>query len=1144
MNKRLFLLIVPVLLLASCQRENEWDGSPDIQATVEPEQKTRTSLSVDETGAGTIFWNPADQIDVFFGTVKASYTSQNTSDASTAVFKTNDSFSGSGFSSTDIWGLYPSNSSSCCDGNAITTTLPSSQLGVPGSFDDDLFLAVAHSSTTSLQFYNVCGGIKFNLAFDDIKKITFRGNNNEDIAGTVSISFVDGLPKATIVNGVKEITLTPKTGATFTKGSDYYFTILPCTLSEGFTMEFTTEDGSIAFFDYSESSVTIKRSVFGKKGNLDVYASFGDERQPNNVIYYTNTYGQVLNPVHADVFGANIVSNEYVGGRGIITFDGDVTSIGTHAFDNLRLLTSIKIPKSVTSIGSGAFVGCTGLTSIEIPNSVTVIEDSAFWGCSGLTSIEIPGSVTSIGSNPIAGCSALMSIIVENSNPSYDSRNNCNAIINSSTNELVSGCKNTVIPRSVTSIGNYAFYDCSGLISIEIPKTVSSIGYCAFRDCSSLISIEIPNSVTSIGSNPFTGCKGLVSIIVENANPKYDSRDDCNAIIYSEMNMMVSGCKNTVIPNSVTRIGSDAFQDCIGLTSIEIPNSVTSIDDYAFERCSGLTSIEIPDSVTSISSHAFSGCSGLTLISVYAFLPPQLYGGGVFGMTNGCPIYVPAVSVESYKSAWSEYTDRIQAFPQPNNVIYYTSSDEQVVTPNAIDAFGATIVSNEYLDGKGVIIFDGDVTIIGMGAFSSCSRLTTIDIPYSVTSIGQAAFHGCTSLKTIAIPASVTSFGYGNPFGQCPALTTIFVDPDNPVFDSRDNCNAIIRSQDHELVSGCKNTIIPGSVQKIGISAFSSCTGMTSIEIPDSVTRIGAGAFAGCTGLVSVTIPNSVTSIESEAFLGCTGFTSLYIPDSVMSIASYAFNNCSGLTSIRVYALTPPSLGDGPFSGTNSCPIYVYPVCVETYKATWLEYADRIYTMGDYFDAVDLGLSVKWATCNIGALTPEEYGDYFAWGETSPKNEYSWSNYKFRLSGDAYNNVQFSKYNCTEGRGIVDNKTELDLSDDAAHENWGGGWRMPTYDEAWELIDNCVFVETTYNGIQGVLITGKNGNSIFLPAAGDRWDANPPSYDAGCFYWTASLCLYDGPRCAYDLYHYRGSSYLGCSNYGRVVGLPIRPVRK
>ena len=636
MNKRLFFLgLISILaVLASCQREMDWSDTPEIRATVEEQPETKTYLY---SGAGAIYWSPADKIDVFFGTTRATYTSQNTLNSKTAVFKTNDSIGSSELSSTNIWGLYPSNSSSSCNGSSVTTTLPSTQYGVPNTFDDDLFLAVAHSTSTSLQFYNVCGGIKFNLAYDDIKKITFRGNNNENLAGKVSISFESGVPKATIVSGVKEITLTPKTGTTFAKGVDYYITLLPGTLSSGFKMTFTTTNGTTGTFNYTDNPVTIKRSVFSKKSNMDAYASFGDERQPSNVIYYTSTDGKVVTPYKTDVFGANIVSNEYVGGKGIITFEGAVTSIGGHAFDYRPRLTSIDIPNSVTSIGNSAFYGCSSLSSINIPESVTSIGEDAFERCSSLTLINLPKSVTSIGIFAFYGCSSLSSII---------------------------------IPESVRSIGDCTFDGCCSLSSIDLPKSITSIGRNAFGGCSNLSSIDIPKSVTSIGEGAFIGCSSLTSIIVDAGNPIYDSRNNCNAIIETSTNILVAGCSKTVFPNTVTSIGNSAFYGCSNLTSMAIPYSVTSIGQGSFYYCSSLTSIEIPESVKSIGNGAFDYCSSLTSITVKASTPPSLEDN-VFRNTNNCPIYVPAGSVDAYKSAWSVYSDRIQAIQPSFQASYF-----------------------------------------------------------------------------------------------------------------------------------------------------------------------------------------------------------------------------------------------------------------------------------------------------------------------------------------------------------------------------------------------------------------------------------------------------------------------------------------
>ena len=186
---------------------------------------------------------------------------------------------------------------------------------------------------------------------------------------------------------------------------------------------------------------------------------------------------------------------------------------------------------------------------------------------------------------------------------------------------------------------------------------------------------------------------------------------------------------------------------------------------------------------------------------------------------------------------------------------------------------------------------------------------------------------------------------------------------------------------------------------------------------------------------------------------------------------------------------------------------------------------------------VDLGLSVKWATCNVGASKPEEYGDYFAWGETQPKTTYDWSTYKW--CNGSYNTQ--TKYCTNSSYGTVDNKTQLELSDDAARANWGGNWRMPTREERDELLNNCTWKWTTQNGVYGYKVTSKkNGNSIFLPAAGYRGDSS--LWDAGSSgsYWSSSLDT-DGPNFAWNVYCYSNNVYR-YNYFNRYYGLCVRPV--
>ncbi len=315
--------------------------------------------------------------------------------------------------------------------------------------------------------------------------------------------------------------------------------------------------------------------------------------------WYT-MFGSVVHGIFRDLSTVPLSWN-YDAGTKTLTFSG-TEAIPSYNdldvrpwIDYVEVVENIIIYEGVRGIGKYAFYDCTGLTTVTIPASVKSIGNYAFENCSGLTTITIPASVTSIGDDAFAGCSNLATMTVEAGNTVYDSRNNCNAIIEKSTNTLIVGCKNTKIPDDVTSIGKRAFSGCTGLTIVTIPASVTSIGYAAFARCSN-----------------------LATMTVEAGNTVYDSRNGCNAIIEKETNTLIVGCKNTKIPDDVTNIGDNAFEGCISLTTVTIPAGVTRIGGQAFYNCTGLTTVTIGSGVTYIGYDAFYQCTAVTDVYCYA----------------------------------------------------------------------------------------------------------------------------------------------------------------------------------------------------------------------------------------------------------------------------------------------------------------------------------------------------------------------------------------------------------------------------------------------------------------------------------------------------------------------------------------------
>ena len=456
---------------------------------------------------------------------------------------------------------------------------------------------------------------------------------------------------------------------------------------------------------------------------------------------------------------------------------------------------------TVTAIKSKGFGGYYYPRELAIPNTVTTIGDSIFVRGTMVESLTIPSSVTKIGTDAFLGA-RLKSLVVEEGNRFYDSRNNCNALIDSRTNTLLKGSNKAFIPNGVRRIENNAFFLCYDIAEINMPNTVTSIGDRAFGGSSlnslklsasptdigkgafsevPIESIILPNSLKTIGDHAFWGCSlcslkipasvtaigeaafarnKISSIVVESGNKVYDSRNNCNAIIETKTNTLTLGCNGTTIPTSVTVIGNYAFCGCQGMTSLNIPNSVTQIGNYAFDFCD-LKTITLPNSVRYIGDYPF------------------------------------------------EYD-------------------------NFNDGFNDTVY-------------------------------VSVNIPDSVETIGECAFYYC-DFCDVTIPASVTKMGEA-PF-DFRRIKSIVVDKANKVYDSRNNCNAIIETKTNTLVNACQNTTIPNCVRTIGEYSFGTLRGLESVMIPASVTEIKDCAFNTCRDLRDVKIMGTV-NFGNDCFVFC-----------------------------------------------------------------------------------------------------------------------------------------------------------------------------------------------------------------------------------------------------------------------------------
>ncbi|MBE6303470.1 MAG: leucine-rich repeat domain-containing protein [Bacteroidales bacterium] len=691
-----------------------------------------------------------------------------------------------------------------------------------------------------------------------------------------------------------------------------------------------------------------------------------------------------------------------------------VVGIGKQAFNRSKNLTELIIPNSIISIGDAAFQNCTLLASITLGENISTVSATAFNTCSALEKVTfntkvlggwfsgnkyikeviIGDSVRSIAGAAFQGCDSLYSIVVKEGNAVFDSRNNCNAVVETATNAIVAGCAETVIPESVATIKNGAFYGCTALTNITIPQNVTDIENSTFNGCTNLEKVTlntdsigqwfsrnpsikeviIGEGVTSIGAHAFNGCAALVNISIPSSIIKvggaaflgtawYDNLPDgvvyIGKLLYCYKGVMPEGTTINV-KEGTTIINNGVFSDFYvsnALVGITLPNSLTTIDEYAFYDCRNLKKISIPNSVTFIGRAAFGNCESLDSVTISENIKNIDYET-FYGCKSLTSITIPK-GVETIGK----------------NSFMNCSALKNLTISEGVATIGNQAFSN--CSALASVAIPNSVKIIESGAFNGCTALTNVTIGENVDSIYTGAFGSCSSLKSVKIPCGV-KFVAGGAFGGCDSLASIVVDVANSVYDSRNNCNAIIETATNTLVQACNTTIIPEGVTAIGSVAFNALS-IKEIKIPGSVTKIEDYAFNICPALEKIVIPASVTSIGANPFLYCDNlksivieegnpvydsrnacnaiietatntlvqgcintvipegiatigegafanltFTNIAIPESVTSIGSRAFAYCYNLTNVSLPEnLT--TIGNSAFSGCSSLTNVVIP---------------------------------------------------------------------------------------------------------------------------------------------------------------------------------------------------------------------------
>lgn len=1127
-NFKYLAFVTAILLSSACAKEmglQESTGGREITIMAMREgfkPDTKTTLKSD----GSVEWCPLDEISVFYKDAEkggSKFIAQNTEQAPVAVFKgILEGFVAGGEDFTNgkyLYGIYPYSTNTSFSDGVTTIVLPSYQVAAEGTFANGLFPTIARSQGVNLAFYNICGGIKFIVSRPDITSVIFKGNNGERIAGTVNVVFDEyGKPlvKNEEIESKDEIIVFAPSGGSFEVGKEYYIVAYPVKLNSGYSISYRTSGQKEGTY-FNDKSVEIKRSVFGVINQAD-----------KNIESWTD-----------------ITSDE--GG------DGEGIYLGITGFNQQLFSYPLGILNKDTKVGFDSFIN-----DLNMKNG-TLLYYSVEQAINKMQSVQLPSSLSTVAIVTFTDGLDQGSIMM---NSTYsDNTEYLNALNNKIKTEKIGeqpitaysiGIKGSDVADVTTFRNNLAKLASSPSNATEV-ASMSEVNE-KFKEIANQLSKS--NYIQTINlTMPGVSNGTLVRFTFDNVN----SASNSSLYIEGTFNLITRSLENVEYVGLSSKSGTTIKGVVDGIfvtftfegvhTDRNILIDSKFIDEWTYITSSSTWQINSEFDKTENSDIVTERSSAVIML--------------ILDCSSSLASDFPKAQTNAKDFINTLYEsiggDSGQDAPDDDNTIYSTTPKDQTL---AIwkdgkryyltqEEYAKANLSGAVIEGL-TIVGGGESFIISLNDVQT-DAISNVDVAMNLyDNILPSATQGMIiSARWSDIMAAIQSFG-GTAFNSSFSFYT------SDTYKSSSSyyyCQCICGSGGSLEMSG-------GAPHVRGARPTSDNSAIYWTDPNDlklSVLINGTREFLSQQEYEEQKY--EISTIEGVAVIAGGEKFVIHLNDAQSSYISDVN------TAKLLYGDILPSAPQGiiisakwsdimaaiqSFGGTalNSSLIYYTS---DTYKSSSyyyqcvhgpggsLDYGGVPYVRGAINlnssiindpTWVDLGLSVKWATFNVGATAPEGYGDYFAWGETEPKSDYSWSTYKYCDGSE----TTITKY-C-----VTDFKTVLNPEDDAAHVNWDGNWRMPTAAEFEELFnaDNCVWTWTTLHFVRGIKVVSKKsgyeGNWIFLPAAGCRFDTGIGDVGSGIYYWSSSLRQDHIPN-AYYL-----ETRIMFSNIARNRGQSVRPV--